>query len=71
VQTGLGVMADDSSSEGWAAFGYPISGMIFYGGVGWLIGHFTHVAALFPIGLLIGLGIGVFAVIYRLGRRRG
>jgi F0F1-type ATP synthase assembly protein I len=61
-------MADDSQNAGWAIFGYLISGMLFYGGVGWLIGHFTHIALLFPIGALVGLGVGIFAVIYRYGR---
>ena len=61
-------MADDSQNAGWSIFGYLISGMVFYGGLGWLIGHWTHIAALFPIGALVGLGIGVFAVIYKYGR---
>jgi F0F1-type ATP synthase assembly protein I len=61
-------MADDSQNAGWSIFGYLISGMVFYGGLGWLIGHWTHIAALFPIGALVGLGVGVFAVIYKYGR---
>ena len=61
-------MADDSQNAGWSIFGYLISGMVFYGGLGWLIGHWTHLAALFPIGALVGLGVGVFAVIYKYGR---
>jgi ATP synthase protein I len=62
-------MAEDSHNAGWSVFGYLVGGMAFYGGVGWLIGHFTHLAALFPIGMLLGLGIGVFAVIYKYGRQ--
>jgi ATP synthase protein I len=61
-------MADDSQNAGWAIFGYLVSGMVFYAGVGWLIAHFTHVGLLFPIGALFGLGVGIFAVIYRYGR---
>ena len=61
-------MADDSQNAGWSIFGYLISGMVFYGGLGWLIGHWTRLAILFPIGALVGLGIGVFAVIYKYGR---
>jgi len=61
-------VADDSQNAGWSIFGYLISGMVFYGGLGWLIGHWTRLAILFPIGALVGLGIGVFAVIYKYGR---
>ncbi|HXS65982.1 MAG TPA: hypothetical protein VN767_24270 [Streptosporangiaceae bacterium] len=62
-------MADSSHNAGWSAFGYLISGMAFYGGLGWLIGHWTHLSLLFPLGMLIGLGVGVFAVIYKYGRQ--
>jgi ATP synthase protein I len=62
-------MADSSHNAGWSVFGYLISGMVFYGGLGWLIGHWTHIALLFPLGMLVGLGVGVFAVIYKYGRQ--
>ena len=61
--------ADDSQNVGWSIFGYLISGMAFYGFVGWLIGHWTHISLLFPLGMLAGLGVGVFAVIYKYGRQ--
>jgi ATP synthase protein I len=61
-------MADGSQNAGWTIFSYLISAMLFYAGVGWLIGHFTHIRLLFPIGALVGLGVGIFAVIYRYGR---
>ncbi len=62
-------MAGESHNAGWSIFGYLISGMVFYGGLGWLIGHWTHIALLFPLGMLVGLGVGVFAVIYKYGRQ--
>jgi hypothetical protein len=48
--------------------GYPISGMIAYGAIGALIGKFTHVALLFPIGLFVGLLLGIAAMFYRYHR---
>jgi ATP synthase protein I len=42
--------------------------MIFYGGVGWLIGRWTGIAALFPVGLLLGLGLALALVIFRYAR---
>lgn len=62
-------MADNSSNAGWTIFGYLLSGMAFYGGLGWLIGRWTHITAIFPVGMLVGLGVGVFAVIYKYGRQ--
>ena len=62
-------MADNSSNAGWTIFSYLISGMIFYGGLGWLIGRWTHITAILPVGMLVGLGVGVFAVIYKYGRQ--
>jgi F0F1-type ATP synthase assembly protein I len=62
-------MPDDSQNAGWSIFGYLISGMVFYGALGWLIARWTHIAVLFPVGALVGLGIGVFAVIYKYGRQ--
>lgn len=59
----------NSSNAGWSAFGSMIAGMAFYGALGWLIGRWTHIAALFPIGMLAGVGVGVFAVIYKYGRQ--
>jgi ATP synthase protein I len=61
-------MADSSQNAGWTIFSYLISAMLFYGGLGWLIGHFTHIGWLFPIGALVGIAVGIFAVIYRYGR---
>ena len=50
---------------GWNVFSYLIAGMLAYGGIGWVIGHFTHISLLFPIGMLVGLAISVGWIIYR------
>jgi ATP synthase protein I len=62
--------ADDSLTvgSGWNVFSYLIAGMLTYGGLGWVIGHFTHIQLLFPIGMLIGLAISVGWIIHRYGR---
>jgi ATP synthase protein I len=54
--------------EGWAVFGYLIAGMAVYGGIGWLVGRWTHLAVLFPVGMLIGLGLAILLIILRYGR---
>ena len=55
-------------STGWTVFSYLISGMAAYGLIGWLVGRAVHVPLLFPIGMMVGLGISVGWVIYRYGR---
>lgn len=54
---------------GWTVFGYLISGMLAYGGIGWLIGRAVHVSLLFPLGMLAGLAISIGFIIYRYGRQ--
>jgi ATP synthase protein I len=56
------------ASAGWAVSSYLIGGMIFYGGAGWLIGRWTGIAVLFPVGMLIGLGLAIALVIFRYAR---
>ena len=48
--------------------GYLISGMAVYGGLGWLIGRWTHLPLLFPLGMLVGLVLGIVLIIYKYGR---
>ena len=65
--------SDDASDglakgTGYTIFSYLIAGMLAYGGIGWLIGHFAHVSLLFPVGMLVGLAISVGWIIYRYGR---
>jgi ATP synthase protein I len=67
---GSGVGSDDGLSlgTGWNVFSYLIAGMLAYGGIGWVIGHFTHISLLFPIGMLIGLAISLGWIIHQYGR---
>ncbi len=57
-----------SASAGWAVTSYLIGGMAIYGGVGWLIGRWTGVAALFPVGMLVGLTLAIALIILRYAR---
>lgn len=53
---------------GWTVLSYLLAGIAAYGAIGWLVGRAVHVALLFPVGMLVGLGISVGFVIYRYGR---
>ena len=47
--------------------GYLISGMAFWGFIGWLIDHWigTHGIAI-GVGVIIGAGLGIYLVMLRL-----
>jgi ATP synthase protein I len=54
---------------GWTIASYPIAGLIAYGAIGWLLARVTHVQLLFPLGMVLGIAISVWYVIYRYGRQ--
>jgi ATP synthase protein I len=55
-------------NAGWTLFSYLISGMVVYGGIGWLIARWTGHPLIFPVGMLTGLALAIAAIIYRYGR---
>lgn len=55
-------------NAGWSLFGYLISGMAVYGGLGWLIGHWTGLSFLFPAGLFLGLAAAILLIVLKYGR---
>ena len=63
-------MSDGPAEQnaGWAVFSYLLSGMIFYGLVGWLVSRVTHVAMLFPAGMLVGLVLAIVLIVFKYGR---
>jgi hypothetical protein len=58
-----------TENPGWAIFSYMLSGMIFYGGAGWALGHWVlHAAWPFPAGMVAGLALSIVLIILRFGR---
>jgi ATP synthase protein I len=57
-----------AQNDGWAVFSYLLSGMIFYGLVGWLVSRATHMAMLFPVGMLVGLALAIVLIVFKYGR---
>jgi ATP synthase protein I len=55
-------------SDGWQMLSYMLGGMILYGGIGWLIGHWTGISILFPLGMILGIGLSVALIIFRFTR---
>lgn len=57
--------------QGIRVLAYLFSGFIIYGGGGWLLDRWLGTTFLFPLGMVLGLGMGVFAVIAKFGRVTG
>jgi ATP synthase protein I len=55
-------------SDGWQILSYMLGGMILYGGIGWLISRWTGIAVLFPVGMILGIGLSVSMIIFRFTR---
>jgi hypothetical protein len=53
---------------GWTYFSYLVGGMLLYGGIGWLIGRWTRLPVLFPVGMLTGLALAIAMIIFRVTR---
>jgi ATP synthase protein I len=53
---------------GSEAFSYIVAGLLAYGGIGWLVAHFTHIELFIPIGMLVGIAISLGWVVYKYGR---
>jgi ATP synthase protein I len=51
--------------DGWRVLSYLLGGMLIYGGLGWLVGHWTGIAVLFPLGMILGLGLGIATIVFR------
>ena len=49
----------------WAAFGYLVAGVLFYGGIGWGVSLWLHAAYWIPIGILVGVAFGLYLVFTR------
>jgi hypothetical protein len=66
--TGERQSGDGGENVGLTVFSYLIAGMLAYGGLGWLVAHWTGISLIFPLGMLFGLGLAIGLVIYRYGR---
>lgn len=58
----------DFASAAWSVPSYILSGIILYGGGGWLLSRWTGVAVLTPIGVLIGVILAIYLVYRKYGR---
>ncbi|MGI5207130.1 AtpZ/AtpI family protein [Spirillospora sp. CA-108201] len=52
----------------WSAPSYLLSGMLIWGGLGWLLSKWTHQAWLVPVGLVVGIVLAVYLIYVKFGR---
>jgi F0F1-type ATP synthase assembly protein I len=52
----------------WSIFGYLISGLLIWGGIGWGLDHWLHKGFFLPTGLILGCGASIYLVWLRFGR---
>ena len=60
---------EPTGDDGMLVLSYVISGLLFYGGLGWLADHYLHQKWMLPLGLIIGLCFSVYSIIKRYGSR--
>ncbi|MEW2355840.1 AtpZ/AtpI family protein [Spirillospora sp. NPDC029432] len=58
----------DFANAAWSIPSSIMSGMIVYGGIGWLLDRWWGTSAMLPIGILVGLALALYLVYHRYGR---
>ncbi len=53
----------------WSIFGYLLSGLLVWGGIGYGLDHFLNRGIFTLIGLLLGMGSALYLVWMRFGRK--
>jgi ATP synthase protein I len=55
-------------SDGWQILSYMLGGMLLYGAAGWLLSRWTGISILFPLGMILGIGLSIAMIIFRFTR---
>lgn len=60
------------TGDPWQAFGYLVSGVLFYGFIGWALDRWLGTSFLVIFGIFVGAGLGIYMTFGRFGglRRR-
>ncbi len=56
------------ADQGLAVLSTMISGMVVFGGIGWLLDRWWDSRLWAPIGLILGISLGIYAIVMRFGR---
>ncbi|MCU1690458.1 MAG: AtpZ/AtpI family protein [Pseudonocardiales bacterium] len=55
---------EQGGADPWAAFGYLVAGVAFYGALGWGLGRWLNAPYLTPLGILVGIAFGMYLVFH-------
>ncbi|MFZ4108308.1 MAG: AtpZ/AtpI family protein [Candidatus Planktophila sp.] len=61
-------MANRDESAMWSIFGYLLSGLLFWGGIGYGVDKWLNTSYFTLIGLLVGISGAIYLVWLRFGR---
>ena len=61
-------MANRDENAMWSIFGYLLSGLVFWGGVGYGLDKWLDRAIFTLIGMLVGISCSIYLVWLRFGR---
>ena len=56
------------SVDPWGIVGYLLSGMLIWGGAGWLVDRWLGTSFAVLVGLLFGVGLAFYLIFVRLGQ---
>ncbi len=56
------------ADQGWAVLSTMISGLVVFGGIGWLLDGWLDSRLWAPVGMIVGMALGIYAVVMRFGR---
>ncbi len=62
-------MKPNDDGAAWSIVGYLLSGLLFWGGVGWAVDHWLHTRYFLLAGLLLGAGAAMYLIWLRIGRK--
>lgn len=54
--------------QGFAVLSTLISGFVVFGGIGWLLDQWWGTRLMTPIGVVVGMALGIYAVVMQFGR---
>lgn len=57
-----------AANDAWSAFGLMLSGVVVWGGAGYLVARWTGHQLFTMVGLLVGMATALYAVWFRYGR---
>ena len=57
-----------ASNDAWSAFGLMVSGVVVWGGAGYLVSRWTGHQLYTMVGLLVGMGTALYGIWFRYGR---